>query len=81
MLEYVLPVSLDLSTFRLLESALRLQCSLSALENALFIMTTGDVVYSPRFSLIKIFPEPGFELRSPAGESSVLTARLHMPGV
>ena len=31
-------------------------------------MTTGDVVYSLRFSLIKILP---------AGQSSVLTARLH----
>ena len=33
-------------------------------------MTTGDVVYSLRFSLIKILPEPG--------ESCVLTAGLHM---
>ena len=41
-------------------------------------MTTGDVVYSLRFSLIKILPEPGFELRPTAGESSVLTTRLHM---
>ena len=39
-------------------------------------MTTGDVVY--RFSLIKILPEPGFDFGSTAGESSVLTARLHM---
>ena len=37
-------------------------------------MTTGDVVYSLKFSLIKILPEPGFKLRSTAGESSVLTA-------
>ena len=36
-------------------------------------------VYSLRFSLIKILPEPGFDLGSTAGESSVLkTARLHM---
>ena len=41
-------------------------------------MTSGDVVYSLRFSLIKILPGPGFELRSTAGESSVLTARLYM---
>ena len=41
-------------------------------------MTTGDVVYSLRFSLIKILPEPGFDLGSTAGESCVLTARLHM---
>ena len=34
-------------------------------------MTTGGVVYSLRFSLIKILPEPGFELRSTAGESGV----------
>ena len=27
-------------------------------------MTTGDVVYSLRFSLIKILPEPGFDLGS-----------------
>ena len=40
-------------------------------------MTTGDVVYSLRFSLIKILPEPGFDLGSTAGESCVLTARLH----
>ena len=39
-------------------------------------MTTGDVVYSLRFSLIKILPEPGFDLGSTAGESCVLTARL-----
>ena len=32
----------------------------------------------PRFSLIKILPEPGFDLGSTAGESRVLTARLHM---
>ena len=31
-----------------------------------------------RFSLIKLLPEPGFNLGSTAGESSVLTARLHM---
>ena len=31
-------------------------------------MTTGDVVYSLRFSLIKILPEPGFDLGSTAGE-------------
>ena len=37
-------------------------------------MTTGDVVYSLRFSLIKILPEPGFDLGSTAGESCVLTA-------
>ena len=41
-------------------------------------MTTGDVVYSLRFSLIKILPEPGFDLGSTAGESCVLTVRLHM---
>ena len=41
-------------------------------------MTTGDVVYSLRFSLIKILPEPGFDLGSTAGESCVLTARLNM---
>ena len=41
-------------------------------------MTTGDVIYSLRFSLIKILPEPGFDLGSTAGESCVLTARLHM---
>ena len=41
-------------------------------------MTTGDVVYSLRFSLIIILPEPGFDLGSTAGESNVLTARLHM---
>ena len=41
-------------------------------------MTTGDVVYSLRFSLIKILPEPGFDLGSTAGESCVLTAGLHM---
>ena len=41
-------------------------------------MTTGDVVYSLRFSLIKILPELGFDLGMIAGESSVLTARLHM---
>ena len=41
-------------------------------------MTTGDVVYSLRFSLIKILPEPEFDLGSTAGESCVLTARLHM---
>ena len=41
-------------------------------------MTTGDVVYSLRFSLIKILPEPVFDLGSTAGESSVLTARLHL---
>ena len=41
-------------------------------------MTTGDVVYSLRFSLIKILPEPRFDLGSTAGESCVLTARLHM---
>ena len=41
-------------------------------------MTTGDVVYSLRFSLIKIWPEPGFDLGSTAGESGVLTARLPM---
>ena len=41
-------------------------------------MTTGDLVYSLRFSLIKILPEPGFDLGSTAGESCVLTARLHM---
>ena len=41
-------------------------------------MTTGDVVYSLRFSLIKILPGPGFDLGSTAGESCVLTARLHM---
>ena len=32
-------------------------------------MTTGDVVYSLSFSLIKILPEPGFDLGSTAGES------------
>ena len=41
-------------------------------------MTTGDVVYSLRFSLIKILPEPGFDLGLTAGESCVHTARLHM---
>ena len=41
-------------------------------------MTTGDVVYSLRFSLIKILPEPGFDLGLTAGESCVLTARLPM---
>ena len=41
-------------------------------------MTTGDVVYSLRFSPIKILPEPGFDLGSTAGEASVLTARLHI---
>ena len=41
-------------------------------------MTTGDVVYSLRFSHIKILPEPGFDLGLTAGESSVLIARLHM---
>ena len=41
-------------------------------------MATGNVVYSLRFSLIKILPEPGFDLGSTAGESSVLTAKLHM---
>ena len=41
-------------------------------------MTTGDVVYSLRFSLNKILPEPGFDLGSTAGESCVLTAKLHM---
>ena len=41
-------------------------------------MTTGDVVYSLRFPLIQIFPGPGFDLGSTTGESSVLTARLHM---
>ena len=39
-------------------------------------MTTGDVVYSLRFSLIKILPEPGFDLGSTAGESCVLTAHI-----
>ena len=41
-------------------------------------MTTGDVVYSLRFSLTKILPELGFDLGSTAGESSVLSARLQM---
>ena len=41
-------------------------------------MVTGDVVYSLRFSQIKILPEPGFDLGSTAGESCVLNARLHM---
>ena len=41
-------------------------------------MTAGDVVYSLRISLIKILPEPGFDLGSTAGESCVLTARLHI---
>ena len=41
-------------------------------------MTTEDVVYSLRFSLIKVLPEPGFHLCSTVGESCVLTARLHM---
>ena len=36
-------------------------------------MTTEDVVCSLRFSLIKTLPEPGFDLRSTVGESSVLT--------
>ena len=40
-------------------------------------MTTGDGVYSLRFSLIKILPEHGFDLGSTTGESRVLTARLH----
>ena len=44
-------------------------------------MTTGDVVYSLRFSLIKILPEPGFDLGSTAGESCVLTARLHTKSI
>ena len=39
-------------------------------------MATGNVVYSLRFSLIKILPEPGFDLGSTV--SSVLTAKLHM---
>ena len=38
----------------------------------------GDVVYRLKFSLIKILPEPRFELRSTAGVFSVLTARIHM---
>ena len=37
-------------------------------------MTTGDVVYSLRFSLIKILPEPG-ECGVPQG--SVLGARMY----
>ena len=41
-------------------------------------MTTGDVVYSLRISLIKILPEPGFDLGSRVGESRVLTAKLHI---
>ena len=42
-------------------------------------MTTGDVVYSLRFFTHQSAePEPGFELRSTAAESSMLTARLHM---
>ena len=41
-------------------------------------MTTRDVVYSLRFSLTKTLPEPGFDLGLTAGESCVLTARLHM---
>ena len=41
-------------------------------------MTTGDVVYSLRFSFIKVLPEPGFELLRTAGMSSVLITRLHM---
>ena len=42
-------------------------------------MTTGDEVYSLRFfSHQSAEPEPGFELGSTAGESSMLTARLHM---
>ena len=40
-------------------------------------MTTGDVVYSLRFFTHQS-AEPGFELGSTAGESSMLTARLHM---
>ena len=39
-------------------------------------MTTGDVVYSLRFSLIKILPEPVFDLGSTAGEFSVLTVYI-----
>ena len=42
-------------------------------------MTTGDVVYSLRFFTHQnAKPEPKFKLRSTAGESSMLTARLHM---
>ena len=42
-------------------------------------MTTGDVVYSLRFFTHQSAdPEPGFELNSTAGESSMLTTRLHM---
>ena len=41
-------------------------------------MTTGDVVYSLRFSLIKILHEPGFDLGLTAEESRVRTAKLHM---
>ena len=42
-------------------------------------MTTGDVVYSLRFFTHQSAePGPGFELRSTAGESRMLTARLHM---
>ena len=37
-------------------------------------MTTGDGVYSLRFSLVKILPELRFDLGSTAGESGVLTA-------
>ena len=38
-------------------------------------MTTGDVVY---IHSLKFCQEPGFDLGSTAGESCVLTARLHM---
>ena len=41
-------------------------------------MQIEDVVYSLRLSLIKIIPEPGFDLGSTWEGFSVLTTRLHM---
>ena len=42
-------------------------------------MTTGNVVYSLRFFTYQnAEPDPRFKLRLTAGESSMLTARLHM---
>ena len=42
-------------------------------------MTTRDVVYSLRIFIDQnAEPEQGFELGSTAGESSMLTARLHI---
>ena len=45
--------------------------------SAFFLARDVHVIYSLRFSLIKILPEPVFKLGSTAGESSVLTSRLH----